>query len=117
MEGEFGEVFFYDYTKNASRLHTKLPSNYMLMFSYSGAPRYQKHVRKALEADVPMTVVFRGGFPETFMGRRVIDGDISDLDNVFSGNVIVGLRVKGDEAKKDKDSPFIVDATNLIVSA
>jgi hypothetical protein len=117
MEGEFGEILFYDYTKNAARLHTELPSNYKLMFSYSGAPRYQKHVAKALEADVPMTVVFRGGFPESFMGRPVIDGDVSDLDNVFSGNVIVGLRVKGDEAKKDVDSPFIVDATNLIAVA
>lgn len=114
MEDEFGEIFFYDYTKNASRLHTELPSNYKLMFSYSAAPRYQKHVAKALESDVPMTVVFRGKFPTHFMGRPVIDGDVSDLDNVFSGKSIVGLRVKGDEAKRpDPDNKFIVD-TNLI---
>jgi hypothetical protein len=51
------------------------------------------------------------------MGRPVIDGDVSDIDNVDSGKVIVGLRVKGDEAKKDLDSPFIVDATNIIATA
>lgn len=118
MEGEFGAIFFYDYTKNAKRLHSDLPSNYKLMFSYSAAPRYQKHVASALESGVPMTVVFRGTFPTTFMGRRVIDGDVSDLDNVFSGQVIVGLRVKGDDAKRpDPTNQFIVDASNLIATA
>ena len=108
MGGEFSEIFFYDYTKNASRLDTGLP-NYKLMFSYSAEPRYAKHVERALHTDVPMTVVFNGTFPTHFMGRKVIDGDVSDLDNVFAGKVIVGLKVKGDEAKKpDPDNKFIV---------
>lgn len=110
MAGEFGEIFFYDYTKNAARLHSDMPENYKLMFSYSGAVRYAKHVERALHTDVPMTVVFRGTFPTHFMGRPVIDGDVSDLDNVFSGKVVVGLKVKGDDAKKpDPTNKFIVD--------
>ena len=78
------------------------------MFSYSGAPDFQKQVDEALKTDVPMTVVFRGGFPKMFKGREVIDGDKSDLFNVKQHGKIVGLRVKGNDAK-DSDSPFIVD--------
>jgi len=108
---EFPGVLFYDYSKLAHRLG-KTPENYRLMFSYSGMPKYQKHVKKALETDVPMSVVFRGPMPSTFMGRPVIDGDESDLFNLFAGPVVVGLRAKG-KAKTD-DSAFIVD-TNIIV--
>lgn len=107
---EFPNVLFYDYTKRSKRLG-KTPSNYRLMFSYSGMPKYQKHVNIALKTDVPMSVVFRGPMPSTFMGRPVIDGDQSDLFNLFAGPVIVGLRAKG--AAKTEDSAFIVD-TNII---
>ena len=106
---EFPDIFFYDYTKNASRLG-KTPSNYELMFSYSNEPAYQKVVVKALKSDVPMSVVFRNGMPKYYKGRRVIDGDASDLVNVKAGKVIVGLVAKG-KAKKDEGN-FVVD--NLI---
>ena len=107
---EFPDIMFYDYTKLAARLG-KTPSNYRLMFSYSGATAYQNQVLQAIKTNVPMSVVFRGEMPATFMGRPVIDGDISDLDNLFAGPVIVGLRAKG-KAKKS-ESLFIVD-TNII---
>jgi hypothetical protein len=106
---EFPDIFFYDYTKNASRLG-KTPPNYELMFSYSNEPAYQKVVVKALRSDVPMSVVFRNGMPKYYKGRRVIDGDASDLVNVKAGKVIVGLVAKG-KAKKDEGN-FVVD--NLI---
>ena len=70
---------------------------------------------KALKSNAPMSVVFRGGMPKHYMGRRVIDGDASDLVNVKAGAVIVGLKAKG-KAKKDEGS-FVVDATNLIAVA
>lgn len=108
---EFPNIFFYDYTKRADRLGNT-PSNYKLMFSYSASSRYQKHVDKALKTDTPITVVFRGGLPNEYMGRTVIDGDKSDLDNLKQKGKIIGLRVKGNDAKKSK-SPFIVDS-NLI---
>ena len=110
---EFPDIFFYDYTKNASRLG-KTPDNYELMFSYSNEPDYQKHVAKAWNTDAPISVVFRGGMPEHYKGRRVIDGDASDLVNVRAGKVVVGLVAKG-KAKKD-DGNFVVD-TNLIAVA
>jgi len=62
-----------------------------------------------------MSVVFRNGMPEFYLGRRVIDGDASDLVNVKAGAVIVGLKAKG-KAKKDKGN-FVVDASNLIAVA
>jgi hypothetical protein len=103
---EFPDIFFYDYTKNASRLG-KTPDNYELMFSYSNEPDYQKHVAKAWNTDAPISVVFRGGMPEHYKGRRVIDGDASDLVNVKAGRVVVGLVAKG-KAKKDEGN-FVVD--------
>jgi hypothetical protein len=50
------------------------------------------------------------------MGRVVIDGDKSDIDNVQSGAVIIGLRAKG-KAVKDIDNPFIVDNPEAIAVA
>ena len=108
---EFPDIFFYDYTKNSSRLG-KTPDNYDLMFSYSGEAEYQKFVPKAVKSGAPMSVVFRGAMPDTFMGRRVINGDASDLVNVKAGSVIVGLVAKG-KAKKDEGS-FVIDSSNLI---
>lgn len=107
----FPGIDFYDYTKRADRLGNT-PENYQLMFSYSAAPKYQTQVNKALQTDTPITVVFRGGLPAEYLGRPVIDGDKSDLDNLKARGHIVGLRVKGNEAKRSS-SPFIVDA-NII---
>ena len=107
----FPGIDFYDYTKRADRLG-KTPENYKLMFSYSAAPKYGKQVDKALQTDAPITVVFRGGLPAEYLGRPVIDGDKSDLDNLKARGQIVGLRVKGNDAKRS-NSPFIVDA-NII---
>jgi len=105
---DFPNIYFYDYTKRAARLG-KTPSNYDLMFSYSAAPKYAKQVEIALKTDAPMTVVFKNGLPSEWMGREVVDGDISDLDNVKHSGKIIGLRVKGNDAKKS-DSPFIIDS-------
>ena len=106
-------LLFVDYTKLSARLG-KTPANYHLMFSYSGAAEYQKHVKRALKTEAPISVVFRGEMPAEFLGRPVIDGDQSDLVNVMAGPVIVGLVAKG-KAKKDA-GPFVVD-TNLIARA
>ena len=105
----FPDLSFYDYTKRVQRIG-KTPANYKLMFSYSGARTYQKQVAK-LPDGYPMAVVFRHTLPTHFMGRVVIDGDKSDLDNLRGGHVVVGLLAKG-KAKKDT-SGFVVDS-NLI---
>ena len=110
---EFPELFLYDYTKLAFRLG-RTPENYKLMFSYSGALAYQNQVKTALKTDVPISAVFRGPMPAEFLGRRVIDGDASDLVNIMAGPVIVGLQAKG-KAKTDEGA-FVVD-TRIIARA
>jgi hypothetical protein len=84
------------------------------MFSYSGAVTYRNQVAK-MPAGYPMAVVFRGELPTDFMGRKVIDGDISDLDNLRAGHVVVGLRAKG-KAKKDTTG-FVVDSNLIAIGA
>ena len=110
---KFPEMVWYDYTKIAYRLG-RTPENYKLMFSYSGVERYQNQVKKALKTEVPISVVFNGPFPKTFMGRDVIDGDRSDLVNLYAGPVILGLKAKG-PAKQDTTG-FVVH-TNLATMA
>ena len=104
----FPDCLFYDYTKISSRLG-KTPDNYRLMFSYSAALKYKNQVTRALKTDVPIAAVFRGGMPASFLGRRVIDGDKSDLINMYSKNSIVGLKLKGGKRIQASTSPFIID--------
>ena len=107
----FPRMFFYDYTKRPFRL-TRVPKNCRLMFSFSGVPGYQNQVKAALKTDAPISAVFNGPFPNEFLGREVIDGDKSDLINLYKGKKkIIGLKAKGD-AKKDKTG-FVIH-TNTI---
>ena len=107
----FPALNFYDYTKRADRLG-RTPSNYQLIFSYSGRKQYQKSVDKR-PRHIPMAVVFRNELPPVWAGQKVIDGDLSDIVNVKAGGVIVGLRAKG-KAKRDT-SGFVVES-NLIAT-
>ena len=112
---DFPRIKFYDYTKRSNRLG-KTPSNYGLMFSWSGANAYQREVNNALKTDAPMTVVFSKDLPEYFLGRKVYDGDISDLDNLDQKGMIIGLRLKGNKNKRDyakNGSDFVVDSDKL----
>ena len=115
MSGEFADAIFLDYTKIASRLGN-VPSNYHLIFSFSAKVEFAKQVASALESDVPMSVVFRGKFPKTFLGKPVIDGDASDIVNAQKRGHIVGLKAKG-KARNDVSNPFIVNTDNLIAVA
>ena len=109
---QFPDLFFYDYTKLAKRLGNT-PDNYRLMFSYSDRPQYRKQVAAAFATGVPIAVVFKNSMPSEYLGRPVVDGDLSDLDNVMAGPVVIGLTAKG-PAKNDTTG-FVVD-TNLIVT-
>lgn len=105
----FPQAYFFDYTKSAQRLHN-LPPNYDMIFSYSQEPKYQKQVKRALLTDRPVAVVFRGFVPvgSYFLGREIVDGDLSDIKNQKQRGKIIGLKLKGNKAKKSK-SLFIVD--------
>lgn len=104
----FPDVQFYDYTKLPGR---KTPANYHLTVSYSGAnPAY---AAKAMASRHNVAVVFRTKeLPAVFQGRRVINGDITDLRFKDETGVVVGLYAKG-RAKKDT-SGFVVD--NFIIA-
>lgn len=91
----FPNVQFYDYTKNPNRKN--LPANYSLTFSL--AEDNDQNAEKALKNGTNVAAVFFN-VPETFMGRKVIDGDASDVRFNDPKNVIVGLKAKG-KARND----------------
>ena len=117
---EFPAIKFYDYTKLAQRLD-KTPSNYRLMFSYSGTKAYQPQVKRALKTDAPISVVFTELPMDPnyrFLGRPVIDGDQSDLINLNAGPVIIGLKYKRTKATNQaiEQSDFVINP-NIIAAA
>ena len=99
----FPEVQFYDYTKVLGRKTGDIP-NYHLTFS--NADGNLNDVLAAKQAGLNIAVVFRKELPETYLGRKVINGDETDLRFLDGKNVIVGLKAKG-RAKKDT-SGFVV---------
>jgi hypothetical protein len=110
----FPEVQFYDYTKNPSKFNEK-PANYHLTFSFSG--RNGDIAEKLLNKGFNVAVVFNTkkglALPKTFMGYKVIDGDLTDYRPNDGQHVIVGLRFKEIASKTDaaatKKSIFVVD--------
>ena len=88
-------VQFYDYTKIANRRN--LPANYHLTFSL--AEDNDTSAEVALLNGLNVAVVFKA-VPDTFMGRKVVDGDVNDLRFLDPAGVIVGLTAKA-KAKKD----------------
>ena len=99
----FSTVQFYDYTKLSNR--RDLPANYHLTFSRSET---NDDILPFVTHNI--AVVFNtkrnGDLPTEYLGRKVIDGDKSDLRFLDESNSIVGLRAKG-RALKD-DSGFVV---------
>jgi len=104
---EFSEVQFYDYTKVPLQHRGQLP-NYHLTFSFSG-DNWQA-CEDAMNRGVNVAVVFAGDIPDSYKGHEVIDGTEHDLRFLDKKNVIVGLCIKGNEAKKraKQNSDFLV---------
>ena len=107
----FSDVQFYDYTKSAKRvekmLQGKIPSNYHLTFSRS--EDNDNETKKLLSLGANVACVFRNGLPKTWQGRKVIDGDETDLRFLDGKNKIVGLVEKG-LAKKD-ETGFVLECS------
>lgn len=102
---EFPHIQFYDYTKIPKE--SKF-SNYHITFSYSSVNSYKKTVMKALQKGMNIAVVFKDEFPKTFLNKKVINGDNSDLRFLDECGKIIGLKAKG-KAKKD-ESGFVIDS-------
>lgn len=92
----FPGVQFMDYTAVPRRKVSHIP-NYHL--SFSAKENNDNDVRWALSAGMNVCVVFdipkTQAFPETYMGRPVIDADDTDLRFLDIPGVICGLRSKG----------------------
>lgn len=105
----FPTIQFYDYSKIAKRFFkgafAKSLSNYHLTFSRS--ENNQKIAETVAEIGGNVAVVFSGKkLPETYLGRRVVSGDDSDLRFLDEKGVVIGLTAKG-RAKRDT-SGFVV---------
>lgn len=98
----FPDVQFYDYTKINNRKVSHI-KNYHLTFSK--ADGNDMDVRLAVSNGMNVAVVFTK-LPETYLGRKVINGDDTDLRFLDERGVVVGLKAKG-KAKKDT-SGFVV---------
>lgn len=110
----FPNVRFYDYTKSTNRmlsfLDGQMPKNYYLCFSRTEENYIACY--QALARDGNVAVVFntwRGRpLPQTYYGRRVIDGDLSDLRFLDPKGVVVGLRFKHLMRDESEHRGFIV---------
>jgi hypothetical protein len=105
----FRDVQFYDYTKRPRAAVRNDHRNYHITFSDSGDN--QEHIDSQLNHTNIATVFFGKVLPEIFKGKRVINGDESDLRFLDPKGVIVGLLAKG-KAKKDTLG-FSKEVTNV----
>ena len=86
-----------------------MPVNYHVTFSRSEAN--SGAVLSVIDTVANVAAVFdtkKGQpLPATWAGRKVIDGDITDIRFWDETNVIVGLRAKGSMGKAD-ESGFVI---------
>lgn len=101
----FPDVQFYDYTKSPAIIRKAASvDNWHMTASYSEASdKYSNMIVKAAEKyHTNLAVVFDSKkLPDTFLGRKVISGDETDLRFTDETGVVVGLYAKG-SAKQDK---------------
>jgi hypothetical protein len=99
---KFPMLQFYDYTKIQKRAlkfaRDEYPPNYHLTYSLN-EDNYDRAV-EVLNEGGNIAVVFRKDLPDTFMGKKVVNGDLHDLRYLDPKNVVVGLKAKG-KAKTD----------------
>jgi len=107
----FPNVQWYDYCKSPFRAlkmaQGNLPINYHLTFSRSESN--QSWVDK-MPMGISIAMVFstkKGeALPMEYMGRKVIDGDESDVRFLDEKGTIIGLRAKG--TGKNDSSGFVI---------
>ena len=110
----YDNVYFYDYTKSLARAKRyKDYRNYSLTFSKSECN--DKEVNEAVNLGINVAAVFSDDLPKTYKGKKVVDGDLSDLEMLKYKDVILGLKAKGD-AKKDT-SGFVINSKDAILES
>jgi len=98
-------IKFHDYTKSVERMKKQLPKNYRLTFSKSESNH--NAVQELIMTSKQNIAVVFNKLPKSYLGRKVIDGDLNDLRFKDPLNSIVGLIDKNKE-KKD-NSEFIIN--------
>ncbi len=98
-------IDFHDYTKIKNRLKDALPKNYQLTFSKSESN--DNEIQELIMTTKQNIAVVFNKLPKTYLGRKVINGDLNDLRFLDPKNSIVGLIAKG-KAKKD-NSGFVIN--------
>ena len=110
----FSGIEAYDYTKITKKslqwAAGLLPSNYHITFSKSESN--DSDVAKVLKAGGNVAAVFEKALPDSYLGKAVVDGDISDVRFMDAKGVVVGLKAKG-QAKSDL-SGFVVRQRELV---
>jgi len=93
---DYPQLRFYDYTPNAGRmiqfLNGELAKNYHLTFSRKEDNQAKVELIMSMGGNV--AVVFNK-LPSKYLGRKVIDGDITDLRFLDPSPCVVGLKAKG----------------------
>jgi hypothetical protein len=97
-------AIYYDYTPNIHRA-IRYKEHPLYTVTFSRKEDNQKETQTALDNNINTAVVFNK-LPKTWNGKKVIDGDKSDLQMLNYSNVVLGLIAKG-KAKKDT-SNFVV---------
>jgi hypothetical protein len=102
----FSDVKFYEYTKVAARVDLmKIYNNYDVTFSYSGYNLTE--CQKMLLNKIRIAVVFKN-IPETYMGHKVINGDLYDMRYKDAEDIIIGLKYKRVRQKLTSDIKFVI---------
>jgi hypothetical protein len=97
-------AIYYDYTPNIHRA-LRYKDHPLYTVTFSRKEDNSKETQTALDNNINTAVVFNK-LPKVWKGKKVIDGDKSDLQMLNYSNVILGLIAKG-KAKKDT-SNFVV---------
>jgi len=100
----YNDLIFYDYTKNINQIKKYKNTRYNLTFSRSECN--ETEVNQALNLGTNIAVVFKNTLPETWQGRPVINGDLSDLRFLDPKGLIIGLIAKGKARKSN--SNFVI---------
>lgn len=119
----YSDVKIYDYTKRPMnlRIAEKYPNYHVVLSYYKGNDKLAKEwLDKGNSIAVVFGVTDAKDFPETFMGYKVVNGDLYDARFLDKKNVVVGLKYKvGKQDFKKVGGKYVfkgIPKSDLIVS-
>ena len=116
-------VYFYDYSAILGKA-VKYFNDPKYTVTFSRKEDNENEVEIALQLGIPVAMVFAGEFPKYYKGVPVVDGDKTDVEMIkYKTGIVLGLKAKGTEAKKDKtgfviqpETAKLYDDKNYIIS-